>query len=56
MRGPFVLVAMGDINLEHVTPDPEDGMMPITPGMNPTSPNNLNGPMILAPLGLASNR
>jgi anti-sigma factor RsiW len=56
MRGPFILVAMGDIVLENLAPDPQDGMMPITPGMNPTTPNNINGPMILAPLGVASNR
>jgi hypothetical protein len=55
MRAPFVLVAFGDIVLENLAPDPDDGMMPIAGGMNPTTtPNNLNGPMILAPL--ASNR
>jgi hypothetical protein len=54
MRGPFVLVAAGDIVLEHLAPDPGDGMMPITPGMN-VSTSNLDGPMIVAPL-VASNR
>jgi len=54
MRGPFLLAAPGDVVLVNLAPDPEDGMMPITGGMKTTIPNNLDGPMILAPL--ASNR
>jgi hypothetical protein len=54
MRGPFVLAAPGDVVLEHLAPDPGDGMMPIADGMN-NNTSNLNGPMIVAPL-VASNR
>jgi hypothetical protein len=53
IRGPFVLAAPGDVVLENIAPDPVDGMRPIAGGMNT---NNIDGPMILAPLGVASNR
>jgi hypothetical protein len=53
IRGPFVLAAPGDVVLENIAPDPVDGMKPIAGGMNT---NTLDGPMILAPLGVASNR
>jgi hypothetical protein len=54
IRGAVVLAAPGDVVLENIAPDPVDGMKPIAGGMNTNA--NLDGPMILAPLGVASNR
>jgi len=53
MRGPMVLVAAGDIVLERMEPDPVDGMIPPKASMNM---NNPDGPMIMAPLTVASIR
>jgi hypothetical protein len=53
MRGPFVLAAPGDVILESIAPDPQDGM---TPPLNNMEMNSPNGPMILAPLTVAINR
>lgn len=53
VRGPFVLAMPGDVILESIGPDPTDGMMPQVRNMEQSNPD---GPMILAPLGLASNR
>jgi hypothetical protein len=53
LRGPMVLVAAGDIVLDRMEPDPVDGMIPPRSSMNM---NNPDGPMIVAPLTVASNR
>ncbi|MBY0523300.1 MAG: hypothetical protein K2R98_07870 [Gemmataceae bacterium] len=53
MRGLVVLAAPGDVVLDSIEPDPTDGMMPKTMGMDM---NNGNGPMIVAPLSVASSR
>lgn len=53
LRGPFVLAAPGDVVLESIVPDPVDGMMPQVGTMQANHPD---GPMIMAPLSVASNR